>query len=366
MRALRIRRLPIRGRIPPRATWRPLGRLTPLKLRRLPISRRLLASTLTIPVTLSSPLQRLPSRHLPLPDYDQPPPPTDGYIWTPGYWAWGPGGYYWVPGAWVEPPYMGALWTPGYWGFYGGRYMFYPGHWGLHIGFYGGINYGFGYFGLGYEGGYWNANRFFYNRVYNRLNTRVVHNVYSYNAGNRGFDNRGSYNRENNNYNNNRNNNYNNNRNNNNYNNNRNNSNPRPSFRGGQNGVQARPQPAEGTAWREPTAPRMSTQVQHEQNYWRGSRAIRQPESRPARHSGHQPAAAGRPQRPAPASRRRATRRAAGRTTRRTAGWTTRRAESWRAAARPSSVRLLHACKLSSRGLARHRTSGSRGARPYR
>ena len=26
----------------------------------------------------------------PLPDYDQPPAPGDGYLWTPGYWAWVP------------------------------------------------------------------------------------------------------------------------------------------------------------------------------------------------------------------------------------------------------------------------------------
>jgi hypothetical protein len=190
----------------------------------------------------------------PLPDYDQPPAPGDGYIWTPGYWAWGPNGYYWVPGAWVEPPYMGALWTPGYWGFYGSRYLFYPGHWGMHIGFYGGINYGFGYVGFGYEGGYWNSGHFFYNRVYNHLNTRVVRNVYSYNAGNRGSDNRGSSNRGGNNYNNNRNNN------------NNNNNNSRPSFRGGA-GVQYRPQPAEREAAREPTTPRMNTQAQHAQSY---------------------------------------------------------------------------------------------------
>ncbi len=103
-------------------------------------------------------------------------------MWTPGYWAWGPEGYYWVPGAWVEAPYMGALWTPGYWGFYSGRYLFYPGYWGLHIGFYGGINYGFGYMGFGYEGGYWNAGHFFYNRVYNNIRGGGVHNVYSYRA----------------------------------------------------------------------------------------------------------------------------------------------------------------------------------------
>jgi WXXGXW repeat (2 copies) len=175
----------------------------------------------------------------PLPDYDQPADPGDGYIWTPGYWAWGAGGYYWVPGAWVEPPYVGGLWTPGYWGFYGGRYLFYPGHWGLHIGFYGGINYGFGYVGFGYEGGYWNGGHFFYNRVYNNVNVRSIRNVYSYRAGNRG-----SYNRGGNNYNN----------------------NPRPSYRGG-SGVQYRPQPSEGAAAHEPTAPRMNTQMQHEQTY---------------------------------------------------------------------------------------------------
>ncbi len=28
----------------------------------------------------------------PIPDYDQPEAPGDGYMWTPGYWAYGPGG----------------------------------------------------------------------------------------------------------------------------------------------------------------------------------------------------------------------------------------------------------------------------------
>ncbi len=172
-----------------------------------------------------------------LPDYQQPPPPGDGYLWQPGYWAWGPSGYYWVPGAWIEPPYMGALWTPGYWGFYSGRYMFYPGHWGQHIGFYGGINYGFGYIGLGYEGGYWNRGHFFYNRVYNNVNVRSVHNVYHYNAGNRVSSLA------------------------------RGNSNPHTSYRGGNGGVQARPQPSEGAAWHEPTASRMTSQVQHAQQF---------------------------------------------------------------------------------------------------
>ena len=101
----------------------------------------------------------------PLPDYDQPPAPDSNYIWTPGYWAWGDGGYYWVPGEWVLAPYYGALWTPPYWGFYSGRYGFHRGYWGPYVGYYGGIDYGYGYIGIGYFGGYWNGNDFYYNRA---------------------------------------------------------------------------------------------------------------------------------------------------------------------------------------------------------
>src|SRR5580704_11141611 len=61
----------------------------------------------------------------PLPVYDQPLCPGDGYIWTPGYWAYDDvDGYFWVPGAWVAPPEVGVLWTPPYWGFDGGYYGF--------------------------------------------------------------------------------------------------------------------------------------------------------------------------------------------------------------------------------------------------
>ncbi|MEO6912255.1 MAG: YXWGXW repeat-containing protein, partial [Edaphobacter sp.] len=61
-----------------------------------------------------------------LPVYSQPLCPGDGYLWTPGYWGWG-----------------------------SGAYLFHAGYWGPHVGFYGGVNYGFGYTGRGYEGGYW-------------------------------------------------------------------------------------------------------------------------------------------------------------------------------------------------------------------
>src|ERR1700679_2249672 len=76
-----------------------------------------------------------------LPVYEQPICPGDGYIWTPGYWAWD-GAYNWVPGAWVMAPEVGYLWTPGYWGWGSGGYLFNEGYWGMSVGFYGGINYG--------------------------------------------------------------------------------------------------------------------------------------------------------------------------------------------------------------------------------
>jgi len=113
-----------------------------------------------------------------LPVYAQPICPGEGFIWTPGYWAWGPEGYFWVPGTWVRPPRIGYLWTPAYWGWGGSGYIFHPGYWGPHIGFYGGINYGFGYSGVGYEGGYWRGNTFAYNRAVNNINIANVHNVY--------------------------------------------------------------------------------------------------------------------------------------------------------------------------------------------
>ena len=101
----------------------------------------------------------------PLPVYVQPPCPEPGYLWTPGYWAWNDGAYYWVPGTWVEPPVVGLLWTPGYWGWDGGIFMWHAGYWGPHVGFYGGVDYGFGYDGAGFVGGYWRGREFFYNRA---------------------------------------------------------------------------------------------------------------------------------------------------------------------------------------------------------
>jgi hypothetical protein len=129
-----------------------------------------------------------------LPVYVQPVIPAPGYIWTPGYWAWNGAGYYWVPGTWVLPPYYGALWTPGYWGWVGGVYAFHAGYWGPHVGFYGGVNYGYGYTGHGYVGGHWGAGGFYYNRSVNQFGGVHVTNVYNQTVVNNTFVSRTSYN----------------------------------------------------------------------------------------------------------------------------------------------------------------------------
>ena len=171
------------------------------------------------------PTETAPQPPPPLPEYNQPPCPQDGDMWTPGYWAWQSTGYYWVPGAWVEAPYQGALWTPGYWGYSHGRYAFFHGYWGPHIGFYGGINYGFGYVGLGYQGGYWNDGHFRYNRAVNNVNVTIVHNVYNRTVINNRVENR-------------------------------------VSFNGGSGGIEVRPRLAELAALREPHAGPMKTQLE--------------------------------------------------------------------------------------------------------
>ena len=115
-----------------------------------------------------------------LPVYEQPICPGDGYLWTPGYWAYDDeDGYYWVPGTWVEAPQVGFLWTPAYWGWGGSAFLFHEGYWGPEVGFYGGINYGFGYGGVGYEGGRWEGGHFSYNTYVNHVNTTIIHNTYN-------------------------------------------------------------------------------------------------------------------------------------------------------------------------------------------
>jgi hypothetical protein len=163
-----------------------------------------------------------------LPVYEQPVCPGDGYIWTPGYWAWDDDAedYYWVPGTWVLAPEVGFLWTPAWWGWGGEAFVFHEGYWGPQVGFYGGIYYGFGYFGEGYEGGRWDRGRFFYNRAVTNVNVTIIHNVYENRVVNENRVNRISYN-------------------------------------GGNGGINARPTPQQEAAARERHMPPVSTQAEH-------------------------------------------------------------------------------------------------------
>jgi hypothetical protein len=161
--------------------------------------------------------------------YEQPLCPQEGYLWTPGYWAYDDdaGDYYWVPGTWVEAPEVGVLWTPGYWGWRNEGFFFNEGYWGPHVGFYGGIAYGFGYFGEGYEGGRWDNGRFFYNRSVNNVNVVNIHNVYNTTV----INNTTTVNRV--------------------------------SYNGGNGGINARPRPEDQIAARERHIPPVPVQAQH-------------------------------------------------------------------------------------------------------
>ena len=165
----------------------------------------------------------------PLPVYEQPLCPGDGYLWTPGYWAYDydVNDYYWVPGTWVMSPEIGFLWTPAYWGWGGDGFVFYDGYWGPHVGFYGGINYGFGYFGQGYEGGRWDNGHFFYNRSVNNVDITNIHNVYNTTVINNNVN--------------------------------------RVSYNGGNGGISARPTAEEEAAARDRHIPPVATQTQHAQ-----------------------------------------------------------------------------------------------------
>ena len=115
----------------------------------------------------------------PLPDYDQPPCPEDGYLWTPGYWAWASGrlllGARNLGAAAARRRALDARLL----GLRRRRVCFHAGYWGPHIGFYGGVNYGFGYGGVGFAGGRWVGGAFAYNRSVTNVNVTIVHNTYN-------------------------------------------------------------------------------------------------------------------------------------------------------------------------------------------
>ncbi|MGB7470204.1 MAG: hypothetical protein WBW58_12630 [Candidatus Acidiferrum sp.] len=159
--------------------------------------------------------------------YSQPICPQVGYLWTPGYWGYGEEGYYWVPGTWVEPPSAGLLWTPGYWGWRDNAYVWNEGYWGPTVGFYGGVDYGYGYGGSGYEGGYWRNNEFNYNRSVNNVDERNFHHTYEKRVNHERAGNYVSYN-------------------------------------GGRGGTTARASAAEETAAREHRTPATAAQTEHQ------------------------------------------------------------------------------------------------------
>jgi hypothetical protein len=116
----------------------------------------------------------------PIPSYEQPAIPAQGCLWVPGFWAWRKSvpDYFWVPGTWVQPPQPGLLWTPPYWSRVDDGYAFHAGYWADQVGFYGGIDYGYGYAGDGYHGGRWDDESFYYNRAANNLGSLDISNVY--------------------------------------------------------------------------------------------------------------------------------------------------------------------------------------------
>ncbi|HEV2730274.1 MAG TPA: hypothetical protein VGV15_09605 [Terriglobales bacterium] len=185
-----------------------------------------------------------------LPVFEQPLCPGDGYIWTPGYWAWDDDfdDYYWVPGTWVLAPEIGFLWTPPYWAWSDGAFVFYEGYWGPHVGFYGGVIYGFGYFGFGFVGGRWEGDHFFYNRSVTNINVVNVRNVYEERVENVTVN--------------------------------------HISYNGGPGGIQARPRPEDEIAARERHMPPVAVQKQHFQAA-RGN-----PELRASANHGRPPVAA--------------------------------------------------------------------------
>ncbi len=189
----------------------------------------------------------------PLPAYEQPPVPEEGYLWMPGFWRASPAGYFWVPGTWVLPPQQGLLWTPGYWASAGTVYVFHPGYWGPHVGYYGGINYGHGYFGNGYAGGRWVNNRFHYNTAVTNVNQAYIHNTYNQTIVNNNVTNITNV--------------------------------TRVSYVGGPN-TRAQPTAEEAAATRERHLPPTAAQVQHE------SAARAQPDLNARSNQGHPPVAA--------------------------------------------------------------------------
>ena len=103
-------------------------------------------------------------------------------MWAPGYWAWGDDGYYWVPGAWVPAPSCRkccGLRRGGATAMADTLPLYHDGHWGDRVAtLKAGIDYGYGYMGVGFVGGEWRDGAFAYNTAVMRVNRTVIHNTY--------------------------------------------------------------------------------------------------------------------------------------------------------------------------------------------
>ena len=104
----------------------------------------------------------------PIPIYEQPYAPAAGNNWTGllglrfrlllGPWRLDPSAARRIP---MDPGILGLRRA---------ARSLNEGYWGPTVGFYGGINYGYGYGGQGYYGGRWVGNTFRYNTAVTRVN----------------------------------------------------------------------------------------------------------------------------------------------------------------------------------------------------
>ena len=103
----------------------------------------------------------------PAPLYERAPVVRRGYVWSPGYWAWGGHRHHWVPGAYVvERP--GYVYAPPRWYQRGGGWYLQEGYWNPQVAMRGGeyyhgrgdYGYSHGYrHGYGYRDGYRDRDR---------------------------------------------------------------------------------------------------------------------------------------------------------------------------------------------------------------
>ena len=135
------------------------------------------------------------------------------------------------------PRQVGYLWTPGYWGYTGGRYRYHKMAIGAAISVTTvASTMGLVMSGAGYQGGYWNGDRFDYNRSVNNVNSSNVQ-VYNRTITNTVIINNTTVSV----------------------------TNSRASYNG-PGGVTRKPLPAEVAATREQRIPPMNTQMQHRQH----------------------------------------------------------------------------------------------------